>query len=104
MSELAKKLESIVGAEHLLADGEVHRYAVDGVSPSVAVFPGSVDEVSAVLAACGGAKAAVVPWGGGVHMGLGAIPKRAEVVVGLGRLNQVLDHEPGDMTSTVQAG
>jgi glycolate oxidase FAD binding subunit len=104
MSELARTLETIVGAEHLLAGGEAHQYAVDGVVPGVVAFPGSVEEVSAVVAACGGAKAAVVPWGGGVHMGLGGIPKRAEVVVGLHRLRQVLDHEPGDMTSTVQAG
>jgi len=104
MSELAKALESIVGAEQLLADGEARPYAVDGVVPRVVAFPGSVEEVSAVVAACGGARAAVVPWGSGVHMGLGGIPKRVEVVVALHRLSQVLDHEPGDMTSTVQAG
>lgn len=104
MSELAKSLESIVGAEHLLGDGDARRYAVEGVVPEVVLFPGSVEEVSAVVAACGDAKAAVVPWGGGVHMGLGGIPKRADVVLCLGRLNHVLEHEPGDMTSTVLAG
>jgi glycolate oxidase FAD binding subunit len=104
MPELAKALESIVGAEHLLVDSEVRPYAVDGVVPKLVAFPGSVEEVSAVVAACGGAKAAVVPWGGGVHMGLGGIPKGVDVVVALRRLSQVLDHEPGDMTSTVQAG
>jgi len=102
--ELLKTLEGIVGPKHLLADGEVHRYTVDGVRPSMAVFPGNVDEVSAVLEACSKAGAAVVPWGGGVHMGLGGVPKKVDVVLGLGRLNQVLDYEPGDMTSTVQAG
>jgi len=104
MSELAKTLESIVGVEHLLADGEARRYAVDGWVPTVVVSPGTVEEVSAVLAACSKADAAVVPWGGGVHMGLGSLPKKVDVVLALGRMNQVLDHEPGDMTSTVQAG
>src|SRR4030042_4280390 len=104
MSELAKTLEGIVGAEHVLTDSEVHRYAVDGVMPSVAVFPSNVDEVSALLAASSKAGAVVVPWGGGVTWGLGGVPKRADAILGLGRLNQTLDHEPGDMTSTVQAG
>jgi glycolate oxidase FAD binding subunit len=104
MSELAKTLEGIVGAEHLLAGNESHRYAVDGVIPSAAVFPGNVEDVSAVLAACSKAGAAVVPWGGGVHMGIGGVPSRVDMILGLGRLNRVLDHEPGDMTSTVQAG
>jgi glycolate dehydrogenase FAD-binding subunit len=104
MSELAKTLEGIVGAAHLRADGEARAYAVDGVAPAAVVFPGSVEEVSAVLAACHGARAAVVPWGGGTSIGLGGVPPRVDVVLGLGRLNQVIDHEPGDMTSTVQGG
>jgi glycolate oxidase FAD binding subunit len=104
MSDLVKALESIVGPEHLLADTDARRYAVDGVAPTAVAFPGSVDEISAVLAACSEAKAGVVPWGGGAHMGLGGVPKRVGVVLGLGRLNQMLEHEPEDMTSTVQAG
>lgn len=102
--EILSTLEGIVGAEHLLTDGAANRYAVDGMAPTVVAFPGCVEEVSAVLAACGEAKAAVVPWGGGAHMGLGGVPKRVGVVLGLGRLNQMLEHEPADMTSTVQAG
>ena len=104
MSELAKTLEGIVGGEHVRVGEGARAYAVDGVFPAAVVFPGSVDEVSAVLAACSQAGAAVVPWGGGVHMGLGSLPRKVDVVLALGRMNQVLDHEPGDMTSTVQAG
>lgn len=104
MSELVKTLEGIVGGAHIRADGEARRYAVDGVAPAAVAFPGSVEEVSAVLAACSKAGAAVVPWGGGTSMGLGAVPPRVDVVLGLSRLNQVIDHEPADMTSTVQAG
>jgi len=104
MTELVKVLEGVVGAAHLRADGEARAYAVDGVVPRVAAFPGSVEEVSAVLAACHQARAAVVPWGAGTSMGLGAVPPRVDVVLVLARLNHVIDHEPGDMTSTVQAG
>lgn len=104
MTDLAKTLEGIVGNEHVQADGEAGRYAVDGVVPAAVVFPGSVEEVSAVLAACSKTGTAVVPWGGGSSMGLGAVPRKVDVVLGLARLNQVIDHEPGDMTSTVQAG
>jgi glycolate oxidase FAD binding subunit len=48
--------------------------------------------------------AAVVPWGGGSSMGLGGIPQKVDLVLCLGRLNRIIDHEPGDMTSTVEAG
>ena len=104
MTELAKKFEGIIGADYVHADGEPRRYAVDGVVPTTVVRPGSVEEVSAVLAACNQMGAAVVPWGGGSSMGLGGIPRKVDVVLCLGRLNRVIDHEPGDMTSTVEAG
>ena len=104
MSELAKTLEGIVGGEYVRVGEGTRTYAVDGVVPTVVVSPGTVEEVSAVLAACSKSDAAVVPWGGGVHMGLGGLPKRVDVVLALGRMNRVIDHEPGDMTSTVQAG
>ncbi len=104
MADLVKLLQAIVGAEHVQADGQVRAYAVDGIVPSVAVFPGSVEEVSTVLKSCSQAGAAVVPWGGGSSMGLGRVPAKVDVVLGLRRLNRVIDHEPGDMTSSVEAG
>ena len=104
MSTLAAKLESIVGTGQVRTGEEAGRFAVDGVRPEVAVFPGSVEEVSAVLAVCSEARVGVIPWGGGTSMGQGAIPARGEVALGLTRLDRVLEHEPADMTSTVQAG
>ncbi len=104
MTELTRALEGIVGADHARVDGETHRYAVDGKAPTIVVLPGSAEEVSAALAACSKGGAAVVPWGGGTKMGLGRIPQKVDVVLCVSRLNRVLDHEPGDMTSTVQAG
>ena len=104
MNGLRKTLEGVVGPAHMWEGDGVGRYAVDGLTPALAVAPGTVEEVSAVLAACHRAKAAVIPWGGGTSMGLGGIPRRADVALVLTRLNQVLDHEPGDLTSTVQGG
>ena len=104
MSTLVTKLESLVGTGQVRSGEEAGRFTVDGVSPEVAVFPGSVEEVSAVLAACSEARVGVIPRGGGTSMGLGAIPSRGEVALVLTRLDRVLEHEPGDMTSTVQAG
>ncbi len=102
--ELSQRLEGIVGAGHVRGGDDCVAYAVDGRRPEVVVFPGTAEEVSALLAVCHEAGAAVTPWGGGTGMGLGRTPDRLDVVVCTRRLNQVLDHEPGDMTSTAQAG
>jgi glycolate oxidase FAD binding subunit len=104
MTAPVARLESIVGPGHVRTGDEAGRFTVDGVRPEAAVLPGSVEEVSAVLAACSEARVGVIPWGGGTSMGMGAIPSRGEVALVLTRLDRVLEHEPGDMTSTVQAG
>jgi glycolate oxidase FAD binding subunit len=104
MDRLLQRLESIVTAPHVLTGGATSAYAVDGVAPRAVVFPAGPEEVAAILAVCHEVRAALTPWGGGTAMGLGSPPGRLDVVLGLRRLNQVLDHEPADMTSTAQAG
>jgi glycolate oxidase FAD binding subunit len=104
MDDLLQRLEAIVTPAHLLAGEGASAFAVDGRQPEAVVFPGTVQEVSAVLAVCHETRAAVAPWGGGTAMGLGRPPDRLRVVLGTRRLCQLLDHEPADMTSTVQAG
>jgi glycolate oxidase FAD binding subunit len=45
-----------------------------------------------------------VPWGGGTAVGVGVPPARAGLVLHLGRLAALVEHEPGDLTATAQAG
>src|SRR5439155_18113 len=46
----------------------------------------------------------VVPWGGGSAVGVGVPPARAGLVLLLTRLSALVEHEPGDLTATAQAG
>ena len=101
---LLEKIRGVVGPQHLLSGVEVSPYVLDGRTPDVAVFPGSFEEVSAVLALASEEKVAVTPWGGGTKMGIGAPPTRLSLVLGLTRLHRLVEHEPGDLTATVQAG
>ncbi len=68
------------------------------------IFPGSTEDVSAVLAQASEAAVPVTPWGGGTAVGVGASPARLGIVLNLGRMSGLLEHEPGDLTATVQAG
>jgi glycolate oxidase FAD binding subunit len=101
---LLDKLASIVGAEHVLTGVELSPYLVEGRTPEAAVFPGAVDEVAAVITQAAEAGVPVVPWGGGSAVGVGVPPARAGVVLHLGRLAALVEHEPGDLTATAQAG
>jgi glycolate oxidase FAD binding subunit len=101
---LATALQSVVGEEHLLTDTSAAAYEVDGVPPTLVVLPADEAQVAAVMRLAGEHQATVFPRGGGSHMALGYTPERVDVVLGLQRLQQQLAYEPGDMTTTVQAG
>lgn len=101
---LAKQLAAIVGAEHVFAGEQCARYAVDGKAPRVAAFPATVEELSGLMKLASRERMTVVPWGSGTQIGLGGIPSRVDFVVGLGRFNRVIDHEPADLTATFEAG
>ncbi|HWM76271.1 MAG TPA: FAD-binding protein, partial [Methylomirabilota bacterium] len=89
-------LRGIVGPAHVLTGADCGPYVLDGRAPEAVVLPGSKEEVAAVLLAAGEADLPVTPWGGGTKMGIGAPPQRLGLVLGLKRLNRLLEHEPGD--------
>ena len=79
-------------------------YVVDGLRPKAVVLPNSVQELSQAMAAAWEGDMAVAPWGGGTRVELGNTITRLDVVADLSRLNQVVNYNPADLTSTVQAG
>jgi glycolate oxidase FAD binding subunit len=101
---LLQKLRTTVGAANVLTGVELSPYVVEGRTPEAAVFPGSIEEVAAVMALASEVGTPVTPWGGGTAASVGMPAVRAGLVIGLRRLTRLLDHEPGDLTATVEAG
>jgi glycolate oxidase FAD binding subunit len=101
---LLDPLRGVVGAAHVLAGVDCSPYTIGGRTPLAAVFPGSTEEVSAVLTLANEASVPVTPWGGGTAINAGTPPARVGVVLGLSRIARVVEHEPGDLTVTAEAG
>ena len=101
---LLQKLRTTVGAANVLTGVELSPYVVEGRTPEAAVFPGSIEEVAAVMVLASEVGSPVAPWGGGTAASVGMPAGRAGLVVVLSRLGRLLDHEPGDLTATVEAG
>ncbi|MDO5630992.1 MAG: FAD-linked oxidase C-terminal domain-containing protein [Paracoccus sp. (in: a-proteobacteria)] len=72
--------------------------------PLAVVLPRSTDEVAAVLRLCHAERVPVVPRGAGTSLAGGSMPTSDAVVIGLARMNAVLDVNSGDRTIRVQAG
>ncbi|MEE8422321.1 MAG: FAD-binding oxidoreductase [Dehalococcoidia bacterium] len=79
-------------------------YAIDGVTPAVALRPESREEVAAVLDAASEAGAAVVPQGGRTALSLGRPLDAYDVALDLTGLHRIVAYEPDDLTITVEAG
>jgi len=95
-------LEAIVGRDHIWP--ACSRDMIDGLQPAKVIAPGTAQEVAKVLQYCSSAGLAIIPRGGGTKLGWGNRPQRSDLILSTERLNQVMEHAWGDMTTTVEAG
>jgi glycolate oxidase FAD binding subunit len=99
---LTEDLRRIVGPDNL-REATVQD-AVEGVEPDFAVEPGSIEEISAVMKLAAREGLAVAPRGGGTKMHIGDPPRRLDLILSTARMNEVLEHTPGDQIIRLEAG
>ena len=108
-ARLAARLARIVGERRvLLRANELVAYNSDGLpsyrrQPSCAVFPGTRDEVIAVVRALADAGVPFVPRGAGTGLSGGALADGV-VLLGLNRLTRILDLDPANRLAVVEPG
>jgi glycolate oxidase FAD binding subunit len=95
-------LQRIVGEEH--AREATPEDAVVGVQPFFVAEPGSVEETSELLRFAADEGLAVSPRGGGTKASLGNPPRGLDLILSTARMNEVIEHVPGDQVVRVQAG
>src|SRR3954447_15105113 len=113
---MARRDSIVAGLRALLPDSGViaetlrlKPYETDGLSayrqpPLVVVLPETTEQVAAVLHFCHKNGVRIVPRGAGTSLSGGALPMEDAVVVGMMRMNQILDINFPDRTAVVQAG
>lgn len=84
-------------------DGEPS-FEIDGLRPSCVVEPQSEDALARTLAEARIRGVTVIPVGGGRHLHIGNVPSGYDVALSTRRLTTTLEHEPDDLTATVDAG
>ena len=75
------------------------------ILPGAAAYhePGTIDEMATLYRALDSSETTTLVVGGGNHLGIGH-PVLADAVVSTGGLDRVIDHQPEDLTLTVEAG
>jgi glycolate oxidase len=110
MRALAARLAEVVGAGHVVAEpAALETYACDGltnhrVAPALVALPGSTEEVAAVVRLAREAGVPIVPRGAGTGLSGGARPVPGSLLVGLARMDRILDVDLENGRVRVQPG
>ncbi|MEV8377448.1 FAD-binding oxidoreductase [Kribbella sp. NPDC056861] len=119
-TEVTAALEKLLGTEHVKTDLDTrwahtrgystpdllrHRAGDTTDMPAAVVYPGSHDDVQALLTACSEQGVAVVPYAGGTSVVGGLAPQGTQfVAVDLQRLNRLREVDEVSRTATIEAG
>ncbi len=95
-------LQKIVGEQH--AREATEEDVVDGVAPSFVAEPGSTKEISELMKLTSEEGITAAPRGSGTKMNLGNPPRDLDLIVSTTRMNEVIEHTPGDQVVRVQSG
>jgi len=103
-------LRGLVAPEALVTSEDERRaFETDGLTayrkmPLAVVLPSTTAEVAAVMRYCHEAGVKVVPRGAGTSLAGGAIAQEDAVILGVAKMNRVLDVDFSNRTARVQAG
>ncbi|MEM6387067.1 MAG: FAD-linked oxidase C-terminal domain-containing protein [Pseudomonadota bacterium] len=107
---IVSRLSGVLPEGAVISDeAETRAYECDGLTaytcpPLCAVLPSTTEEVSEVLKICHAEGVPVVPRGSGTSLAGGALPTADSVILGIARMNDVLDISYDDRTIRVQTG
>jgi glycolate oxidase len=107
---IVAELELLVGTEQVIADDDGRRaYETDALTaykrmPLAVVLPRTTEEVSKVLRYCHAQRIKVIPRGAGTSLCGGALPAEDAIILGVSRMNRVLDIDYAGRTARVEAG
>ncbi len=109
-SRIVARLLTVLPADAVIHEEvETRAYECDALTaykcpPLCAVLPASTEEVSAVLKICHEEGVPVVPRGSGTSLAGGALPTADSVILGVARMNEVLETDYDNRFIRVQTG
>lgn len=107
--KIITRLQQITGKEHVLTDkSSLICYSYDATQkqylPDAVVHPGSTDEISAIMKLANERQIPVYPRGAGSGFTGGSLPTGGGIVLGLTRLDRILEIDEENLVATVEPG
>lgn len=107
--DLVRALEEAAGAKNVLWRPEdLAVYEFDGTiersTPHAVVLPGTAEEVAKVVRACNRFGVPITPRGAGTGLSGGSVPAKRGVVIGTGRMRQIIEIDKQNRLAVVEPG
>ena len=109
-AQLIREMGKIVGPESVVSDpDELKVYETDGLTifkatPDVVVLPRGAEEVAAAVRLCIRERIPFVPRGAGTGLSGGALALEGGVVIGLNRMNRILEVDYANQRAVIEPG
>ena len=109
-ARIVARLRQVLPADAVISDeAETRAYECDALTayrcpPLAAVLPSTTQEVSDILRICHDEAVPVVPRGSGTSLAGGALPTADSVILGVARMNAVLETDYANRVIRVQTG
>jgi glycolate oxidase FAD binding subunit len=102
---LHARLEALLGSACVSTEeDQTWAYAIGPCAPTVVVRPETQEQAVAVLTMAGHERFAVVPWGQGTQMHLGALPQPYDLALCLAGLQRIVEYDVANLTVIAEAG
>ena len=108
--QLIRELAKLVGPQCVVSDpAELKVYETDGLTifkatPDVVVLPKSPEEIAEVVRLCVRERIPFVPRGAGTGLSGGALALEGGVMIGLNRMNRVLEVDYANLRAVIEPG
>lgn len=83
---------------------ETSGHGIEELLAKAIAYPLTIRELSLVMSIANQERWVVAPWGGGTLKTLGNPLQNLDLIIDLSRMNAVIEHNPADLTVTVEAG
>jgi glycolate oxidase len=109
-AQIVARLRAVLPADAVIDDAtELRAYECDALTayrcpPLAAILPRTTDEVAAALRVCHAEGVPVVPRGSGTSLAGGAMPSADSVILGVARMNAVIETDYENRFIRVQSG
>lgn len=101
---IIKRLERAIGPNRVLTGETARAYGTSDFMPFLALVPETREQAADVVRIAAESRVGLIPRGGGTKLAWEPAPSGMVMVLSTERLRGVVDHEPRDLTITVEAG